>query len=397
MKLVIHKKIDSRDIVFFLLWIWVFSNCFTAVDSNWLPGLSGTDSVLHIHNVLFILFMCFAFAKRKFTVPKGYLYVFCMFAEMTLIWVFNMNKYGLSSGYVSTLYGMLILICVAAMEAYLDMDMINRIFESVAVLMAGLILLNLFLNIGSVVSSLAAGWSHPDIQCFFGGGHNLEAVWMTMFGVFVREQWRYRYWIFTILLSVIYLSRTGVLVNLILLLIYMFQSNKKSKMKQALLIVCSAVAVLYAINIIGLFDNIWIRFVNTGKESGSVSRINIWKAVIQGIQDRPLGIGCGNAMRFVRETYRLRQGENNAHNIYLQCILENNMIGFLLMMLGWIKIGIQQLKERFSNPCGTFLILYAFQGLFQMQLKEPLLFLALALYLTVPCNNKAIHETEMIR
>lgn len=389
MKISFYKKIDSKIIVYCLLWIWIFSNCFTAIDSNWLPALKGTYSGLHIHNIVAIFLVIYTITRGKLKFPKRYIYIFMLFFEMTIVWLFNSFKWGISSGYISVVYGIFMMICIASMREYINMKMVSEIMESISIIMTCCILINILLNIGDVFSSIRAGWGHPKVEVFFGGGHNVEAVWMTMFGVFVRKKWKYRYWLFTCFLSAIYLSRTGILVNILLLFVYLFQDGRRKILQYSLwisLLILVAGMVLY---VTGLYEYIWNRFARTGVEIGSMSRLKIWTAMLNGMIDKPLGIGFGNTMKFLRETYCLKQNENNAHNIYLQYLLENNIIGFLLFMYGWVKLAMQQIKSRFLNPCGTFLILYAFQGLFQMQVKEPFLFLMLAFYflITYDCEN----------
>ncbi len=378
------KKIGSRDIVYGLLWVWILLNCFTAMDTEWMPGLSGTNSVLRMHNIFFLFFIAYSLCRRKWEIPKKYFYILLLFTEITFVWLVNVHKYGLSSGYISTVYGMLIMFFVASMVVYIDMDTVCRIFESVAIIVAVMIILNLLLHINRVVSSLATGWEHPDIDVFFGGGVNIEATWMTMLGVFFRKKWRYRYWIFSVLLSVIYVSRTAIIVNILLLFLYLYKDGKRKLMRNIFILMGIFSIVLFISYKMGILNVILERFASTGNDNGSMGRLVIWKAVIKGIKNSPFGVGCGNTMDYLKETYGLLRSENNAHNIYLQCFLENNIVGFLLFISGIVKLYWTEFKNRFSNPCGLLLVLYTFQGMFQMQLKEPLMFLVLALYLTLP-------------
>lgn len=381
-------KINSNSIVYLAFWLWVFSNCFTLIDGEWFLKLEGTYSSMHIHNILALFLILFALNRKEWEIPKGYLYIFSFFVEITLVWLINARKYGMSTGYISTIYGIIIIICVAALSDCIDRSVVNHIFESVALVVAVLIMGNLLIHIRDVVGSLKAGWAHPNIKVFFGGGVNLEATWMTMFGVFFRKKWKYRYWLFSSLLSVIYMSRTGVVLNVLLIFIYLYQDNQQQLLKRVLVLaVLSGVAVFVSYRI-GLLDDILRRFMNIGGETGSRARLAIWKAIGKGIIDKPLGVGCGNTMDFLRSAYKLQRIESNAHNIYLQCLLENNLVGFSMLLIGILKLGIKQLKNRFSDPCGAFLLLYAFQGLFQMQLKEPLLFLVLAFYFVLSGSSR---------
>jgi O-antigen ligase len=371
-----------------VLEIWILSNCFTNIDTNWLPALSGTYSNLHIHNIIGILWIFIILAKGKIIIPQKYGYLLLLFGEMSIVWLFNFSKFGISSGYISVIYGIFIMIYIASIVDYLNMSLICNMFEKIALIMCVCIICNILINVRIIISSLLSGWSHPDIVTFFGGGVNLEAVWMTMFGVFIRKKWQYRYLVFTSILSAIYLSRTGILVNILLLLIYLYRDGINSLAKNILIAGLAVGVVLIFMSQTGLISSIMSRFGNIGTENGSRSRLNIWISLLQGVKDKPLGIGFGNSMNYLRNAYGLRQEETNAHNIYLQCLLENNIVGLLLMMIGWIMIVIKQVKCRFSNPCGLFLILYTFQGMFQAQLKEPFLFLVLALYLSVPMQKE---------
>lgn len=368
--------------------MWILANCFTKVDIKILPAIEGTYSNLHIHNIIGVLFLAHLLLRCSIKVPKNYIYILLMFAETSIVWMINLRSYGISSGYMSVLYGMIIMFYIASVKDLLNYSIICEVFEKVALIMSTLITCNIVLNIQTIIKSISSGLNHPDIDVFFSGGVNGEATLMTMFGVFFRKKWRYRYWAFTMILSVIYLSRAAIMVNILQLLIYLYNDGKGKILKN--IIICSLLIVIVMIFAYqtGLISNIVDRFANmNGNEGGSKSRLIIWGYVLKGLRDRPFGIGFGNTMKFLESSYGLVRAESNPHNIYIQCLLENNIVGFVLMMVGWLKLVIDGIRCRFSNPFGVYLIVYAFQGLIQMQLKEPFLFLNLALYLCVPVNG----------
>ncbi|MCM1216733.1 MAG: O-antigen ligase family protein [Lachnospiraceae bacterium] len=388
-------KIKLNGIVYFVLWLWIFTNCFTGLDADLFLRLKGTNSSLHIHNILAIFLILLALSRKEWKFPKGYIYVFLFFIEMTLIWLINLSKYGVNSGYISTVYGIVIMACVAGLSDCIDEKVIKRIFESVALVVAVLIMSNILIHMQDIVRALRNGWAHPTITVFFGGGVNLEATWMAMFGVFFRDKWKYKYWLFSSLLSVVYISRTGMMLNVLLILIYLYQDNRQQLFKR-ILVVLVLVGMIFSVSYsIGLLDNVLKRFSNIGNEAGSRARLIMWEASLRGIFDNPLGVGCGNAMDFLSSAYNLHRSESNVHNIYLQCLLENNIVGFSMLIGGIFKLVCRQLKNRFSDPCGMFLLLYAFQGFFQTTLKDPLMFLVLAFYFVLSGRNRM--EEKSIR
>lgn len=86
--------------------------------------------------------------------------------------------------------------------------------------------------------------------------------------------------------------------------------------------------------------------------TGPNMRIEIWKNTIQLIQKNPLGVGTGDAQdqlysSYVSSNFRWGIHNNfNAHNQYLQTLLELGIIGLLILLLYLLRPVLIGLKEK---------------------------------------------------
>lgn len=220
--------------------------------------------------------------------------------------------------------------------------MIKKIFAFIMIL----IWLKNFIEIGAIISFLRSPYGHPNLTWFFGGGANLEATYMAMaIPVFYKDKKMWPYTITSILLSIIYASRTALIVNILCIawigLIYLDRKAWK-RILISCVFVFLGISYLYSA---GALDFIIERFANIGNEAGSIGRLNMWIYTLKIIKEYPLGCGIGNSINALERISGISYSENNFHNVYLQMFLDLGIVGGSLYVITIITFVIRNIKK----------------------------------------------------
>ena len=181
------------------------------------------------------------------------------------------------------------------------------------------------------------------------GGLSLIISWLFLFFLTENPKRKKQILIISIILSVLYISRSGMIITT-LIFIYNYY---KIKLKQLIL---TAIITGFSINYFSdYFDFIVVRFSYLDSSSLEMSRFHIWNDSLNIFMENPLGIGFGN--------YILNSSNNysNSHNIFLTLIVELSVfaIPFIVLILRPIKNMIR--KKMFISYL-LFLILLTFGG-----------------------------------
>lgn len=374
-----NNKYIPANIESWLIGLYVLANCFTGVSS--LLHIEALRTNIHIHIIVAIFLIVYVMVKRKICFPREGIILIMLFAEMLLVVIGNLYRYLPSGMFLTYCYDLVMVFVIFTILKEKDIQS-RKIMQSVAIVMAIVITIKNLLEFDAFLHFFKGLYGHPVITSFFGGGINLEATWMTLFGCFFEKKKRYYYLGFTTVLSILYVSRTAIILNVLLLFIYMLQEGYKKAIRIAAFFV-----LLGSLVIIGgvLTDNPLImyvinRFANIGKEVGSRERLIMWEKLPLIITENPFGVGSGNAIKYMNDVFDMGRAESNIHNIYLQYIIDNGIVGFIMYLVSWGMLVVEQLKSRFNNPYAVFLIAYAVGGLVQFTGKDVFLFIILACY-----------------
>jgi len=132
-----------------------------------------------------------------------------------------------------------------------------------------------------------------------------------------------------------------------ILLLPFYQSFKKNNYKLQVIMITSALMLLIIFSIL-LINNAETIVGTSGKDLTFNGRSDLWELVISKVLERPwLGYGfsgfwTSNAASNLRATY---DWASNAHNGFLELLLELGFLGFLTFAAGFIRFFVMALTR----------------------------------------------------
>ncbi|MCL6752172.1 O-antigen ligase family protein [Nostoc sp. CCCryo 231-06] len=211
-------------------------------------------------------------------------------------------------------------------------------------------------------SAFLPDYSHqsPELLNMWSGiyGHKNELGYMMAWsaGVFLHlalSSHRYRWLMWAlcgISICLIILSRSTtsltILLTMILLLPF-YKSFKKTNYKLQVIMITSALMLLIIFSIL-LVNNAETVVGTSGKDLTFNGRSDLWELVMSKILERPwLGYGysgfwTSNAASKLRATY---EWASNAHNGFLELLLELGFLGFLTFAAGFIRFFVMAMTR----------------------------------------------------
>ncbi|WP_335109422.1 O-antigen ligase family protein [Nostoc sp.] len=220
-------------------------------------------------------------------------------------------------------------------------------------------------SLSILFSAFVPGYIHesPELLGMWSGiyGHKNELGYMMAWsaGVFLHlalSVHRYRWLMWTlcgISICLIILSRSTtsltILLTMILLLPF-YRSLKKTNYKLQVIMITSTLMLLMISSIL-LLNNAETVVGTSGKDLTFNGRSDLWELVISKILERPwLGYGfsgfwTSNAASKLRATY---DWASNAHNGFLEILLELGFLGFLTFAAGFVRFFVMALTRIIS-------------------------------------------------
>ena len=235
-----------------------------------------------------------------------------------------------------------------------------------------IITIKLIVEVQTLISYFAAGGGgHPGVTSFTGGGVNLEASLLALYSVFVmKKKYALPVCFMTLLISALYSSRTAFILSALVLIWYLVfvkpRTGRRNLTFLLLITVPFVAAVVYFMMTSSIGQVLITRFMKTGNEAGSIGRIRIWEYTADVIVRYPFGVGCGNAVEALELLSGNTFGEGNMHNIFFQITLEQGIfVGLPFLIVSALWILRREMKIRFQDPFGVFMLLYLVQGALQ--------------------------------
>ncbi|WP_237144033.1 O-antigen ligase family protein [Pontibacter pamirensis] len=275
------------------------------------------------------------------------------------------------------------------------------LLQKAAVVIFVIITGKLLFHIPEIIRFMKAPDGHPDIYTIFGGGVNLEATWIGLHtALFInRKKLFYFFLLTTLIISVLYASRVGIVIAL-LVAGFKFLSSATSKKERRAIIALALLAVFCFVIFIdfeNLANNVYAlrRFVEFGgsTDKGMEGRFAMWRYYATALWESYfLGYGAGNGMYAIEAVSGKDYPEDNLHNLYLQILIEFGFIGFLLYMLVVYNLSIKAFKSRLSNPIAIVILVYFIASLIQFRGTDAIIWLYIGMFIRIESKKIALNE-----
>jgi O-antigen ligase len=323
------------------------------------------------------------FVGKRWRIPKPPLLIAALFASFVLLSL---------TTYIWSGFNPLLLNYVFALLSFLIGQQFGNVFTPSAILkciriaigiVVGAILLKSWIFRDALIQFLLFPFNgHPEMPLYFyGGGPNLEATWVALSStVFLGTSAFVPIFVFALMLSIIYASRTAVVISIICLAMALLRAKRYKT-----LIIGFSTAVISVLSLLAAFPEIYVvsRFLSIGSDPGSVGRLSIWAGIWDAFLQSPIvGHGAGNGMRAVEIALNTTFPEANVHNYYAQVLLDFGLPALCLYAVLVLTICVQEARSGFRDQIGSYLILFFIAGLFQFRGAEALSWFLIGLYAT---------------
>lgn len=374
-----------------LLHLFLLSLCFQYAT---LFSVGGADFKLyHLVAIVIIIMSLHDRGGRWFILPEGMLVLILLLLAVALI---NALLYGLNQ----LLLNYLVFLAITCSVYNLGLDITPIKWEIMFRRVAAVILLLAFAKLvvyrDEFIRFLTTySFGHPLIPSIFGGGLNLEASYIALFGVsFKSNRQGCLYTVGSLLLSGFYASRTGIILSLIVLLyIFVFRNNKLSHLGKFILFFSLIIVLLVGILISDL--PVVGRFLTAGEDYASTARTDMWSYVPEAFSISPIfGFGAGNSISAISSLAGYVFPNDNLHNYYAQVLLDFGLAGFVPFILIVAELFTRELRSGFNNPFGVYILVFFIGALAQFRGAEPILAFVIAVYLVTARQISSKQQLE---
>lgn len=337
------------------------------------------------HLVLF--FVCLFNAKSSLLIPRNcfWILILVLISFILSFFSFLLYSFSLNPFLLNYIFCCILLVFVSNASNYLDENAFFKVLKKSVIFIYFICLINILLQIDRIFSFVLNPIGHPLIEVIFGGGVNLEATYLGIFAtIFKNDKKKIFIYILSVLISCIYASRVGLVID-ILVGLFLFYGHLKKFLFLYLSLFLSVITVLLDLSFIQYIFN---RFVSIGNEPGSISRIRLWSYFMDTVSNYPFGVGLGNCTSVISMVTGDFFYENNFHNLYMQMFIDLGVIGGLVFVSFCLCFIFINRKTLFSN-CFLFIIfIYLLFSFIQFRGAEPIIFFFIGCYYSIKRNAK---------
>jgi hypothetical protein len=232
--------------------------------------------------------------------------------------------------------------------------------------------------------------AHPEISSIFGSG-NIGAGFFVMMGFFAfrkRFLWGSLFFVNSVVFSVLFKSRAGLMGNVILACWILFSKIKTDKGKLRVIVLLGAISALFVFaSYRGWFSGIFVRIQNSmigtdnfvESDGGIAGRLALWSYFLPALMKNPFGVGAGNSVKTISKLSGLNITVSNIHNIYMQFFLDYGVVFGTIFLVFAIKFCVKGVKN-FQNPIYAAAVAYFVMGLVQFTTVESFFYVLLGIH-----------------
>lgn len=249
---------------------------------------------------------------------------------------------------------------------------------------------NMLINSSAIINFYSNPWSgHPALPSVFGGGVNLDASWLALFGVFFSRNTPGSIFLLgSLCVSVLLASRSGMIICLLsIIYVYIVRPRNVGLLKKTMWVVlCALVIGLFLVN---YGDVVLDRFLAIGEEPGSQGRMDMWRFAPDAFASSPLiGYGAGNAVSGLEHVSGLEYSEGNIHNYFLQVLLDFGIMGFIPFALLVAKLLTFAARDGFQNRFAIYIICWLIGSFLQFRGADAMLGFFVGAFFAVVRRNE---------
>ena len=303
----------------------------------------------HLLALCFIPFLLPKLKETKF--PPA---VICIFTAYILcVSLFASFKWGLDTSIINYLFVFYIIFVIVNLGRNISFESYKKVFQLAGILSFAIVILNAIHYKDAILRYFSSGYyvNHPYYPTIYGGGANLEASWPSIYGVFFMDNpYGIIYLVLSFIFASIQVSRAGIIISLICLVIYAYKRLRESKNPFLILFLIFVVLSLgsfYALRL-GIFQPILDRFFKNQEDRGAAGRIGIYDNALPFLSSHPFGVGLGNAVSAVTVETGVFGG------VFYACL-----VAFLCFNCIF--------KHKFANPFENFLLAFFALSLIQFE------------------------------
>lgn len=339
----------------------------------------GSIALKPFHIVVLIVFFLIL---RNIALVSDTIKVSFAIATLSLISLVLALAYGFNVLVVNYIFALFMIVVMSNYLSDLDYCRFINSVVFVAVVVILYVLLNIGVNYSSVRYAMLAEATtgiRPDIpMMLFSGGLNIEATWVSFLSALCLRHRLFPFLIFaSIIVSSLYMSRTGFILNVVAILGWMYiRLGSKFLLSLVLVLLLSLFLsfTLFRELLVSLDVPVLNRFLQIGNEPGSQGRLEILNYVYDGLKSSYyMGVGAGNAMNFLAG-FGMDSHNDNVHNYYIQVLLEFGILGLVVYLcFCFLYLTDGSVRSEFK----TLLIMYMVASLVQFRGAEPLFWFSL--------------------
>lgn len=356
--------------------------------------ISINGRVLKLMYLIFILFCLLAIKKHIIVMPPRIINIFYGYAVFLSI-IMSIG-WGIDRLFFNYLYGYGIIVVVLTFgKKYSEEDWME-ILKRVWLFLVIMVLLNDLRQAYRFIEYVKLGLDHPFIKTVVTGGVNLEATWIGIMTLsFFNSRHRWKAFIVSMIFSLVYSSRVGIIANVMVWICFCFGTNIKENKrfnlrKKIFMLLFSGLAIMLIMNFFSdneVVTSVFTRFNSIGHDSGSLGRMAMWKYVPTLMSCYPFGVGLGNSILALQKVSFLKFQENNLHNIYLQMLCDLGVIGGVYYIFIWGVFVLKNGKKIINSPIACMILTYGILGMLQFKGGETVFFCLLGMYFSNKKNS----------
>jgi O-antigen ligase len=234
-------------------------------------------------------------------------------------------------------------------------------------------------NVWVLYSSLKVSYLYAD--------KNMVAFTISLLIVLSNRFFKNKYLFLLWFLTIISLSRSGILVNTLLLLYFTgFKLLKPSLLIALFATLALTIAVVYSLGL----DEMFSQRLSLTKDLSMHSRLGLQEMGINMWLDAPAtGKGLSGFEQYFYDYYKGGEQTPSPHNFYIYELSEQGLIGFFMLLVIFSLIWLDLYKKRLGMLIGTYLMF----GMFIFNLSEYHFFFLVGILLALKKESKQIENS----